>query len=57
MASELMLRKKVLEAMVRTGYPCGPYSLPDELTGWRRELMGEELLALANQFSSRGVTA
>lgn len=57
MASELMLRKKVLEAMVRTGYPCGPYSLPDELTGWRRELMGEELLALANQFSARGVTA
>lgn len=54
MASELMLRKKILEAMVRTGYPCGPYSLPDELTGWRRELMGEELLALANQFSSKG---
>lgn len=57
MAGELMLRKKVLEALVRTGYPCGPYSLPDELTGWRRELMGEELLALANQFSSKGVSA
>lgn len=57
MASELMLRKKVLEATVRTGYPSGPYSLPDELTGWRRELMGEELLTLANQFSSKGVSA
>jgi ribonuclease D len=57
MASELMLRKKVLEAMVRTGYPCGPYSLPDELGGWRRELMGEELLSLANQFSSKEVSA
>ena len=56
MAAELMLRKKVLEALVRTGYPCGPYSLPDELTGWRRELMGEELLALANQFSAKGAT-
>jgi len=54
MASELMLRKKVLEAMVRTGYPCGPYRLPDELTGWRRELMGEEMLALANGLSSTG---
>lgn len=53
-AVELMLRKKVLEAMVRTGYPCGPYQLPEELTGWRRELMGEEMLALANGFSTRG---
>lgn len=56
-AAELMLRKKVLEALVRTGYPCGPYRLPDELSGWRRELMGEELLALANQFSSKGESA
>lgn len=47
-APEIMLRKKVLEAMVRTGYPNGPYCLPDELTGWRRALMGEELLAVAN---------
>ena len=56
-AAELMLRKKVLEALVRTGYPCGPYRLPDELSGWRRGLMGEELLALANQFSSKGESA
>ena len=47
-APEIMLRKKVLEAMVRTGYPNGPYRLPDELVGWRRELMGEELLKVAN---------
>ncbi len=47
-AVEIMLRKKVLEAMVRTGYPSGPYRLPDELTGWRRELMGEALLKAAN---------
>lgn len=57
MASEIVLRKKVLEAMVRTGYPCGPYTLPAELSGWRRELMGDELLALANQFSSKGQPA
>ena len=56
-AAELMLRKKVLEALVRTGYPCGPYDLPDELSGWRRALMGEELLTLANQFSSKGASA
>lgn len=57
MASELMLRKKVLEAMVRTGYPCGPYRLPDELSGWRRELMGEEMLALANASCDLGERA
>lgn len=54
MAPEIMLKKKVLEAMVRTGYPSGPYSLPDELVGWRRALMGEELLAVAN--ANQGVS-
>ena len=44
-----MLRKKHLEALVRTGHPGGPYRLPDELNGWRRTLMGDELLAVANQ--------
>lgn len=48
MAEEVMLRKKHLEALVRTGYPGGPYRLPEELSGWRRALMGEELLATAN---------
>ncbi|WP_410402924.1 ribonuclease D [Halopseudomonas pelagia] len=48
MAEELMLRKKHLEALVRSGYPGGPYQLPDELNGWRRVLMGEQLLAVAN---------
>ena len=52
-APEIMLRKKILEAMVRTGYPDGPYSLPDELTGWRRELMGDRLLAVAKGFEEK----
>jgi len=47
-APEIMLRKKVLEAMLRTGFPNGPYQLPEELSGWRRELMGDALLAVAN---------
>jgi ribonuclease D len=45
MAAELMLRKKHLEEMLRTGYPLGPYRLPESLRGWRRELMGPALLA------------
>lgn len=44
MAPQLMLRKKTLEALLRTGFPDGAYSLPDELKGWRRELMGPALL-------------
>ncbi|GGD08582.1 ribonuclease D [Halopseudomonas salina] len=47
-APEIVLRKKITEALVRTGFPAGPYTLPEEFIGWRRELMGEELLAIAN---------
>ncbi|PTU75245.1 ribonuclease D [Pseudomonas mangrovi] len=43
-APELMLRKKPLEALLKSGYPHGPYQLPDSLRGWRRELMGQALL-------------
>jgi ribonuclease D len=43
-APELMLRKKTLEALLKSGYPDGPYQLPDSLRGWRRELMGPALL-------------
>ncbi|WP_296220087.1 ribonuclease D [Pseudomonas sp. UBA2684] len=43
-APELMLRKKTLEALLKSGYPNGPYQLPDTLRGWRRELMGQALL-------------
>jgi ribonuclease D len=43
-APEVMLRKKTLEALLKSGYPDGPYTLPDSLRGWRRELMGQALL-------------
>ncbi len=45
-APELMLRKKVLEALLKSGYPDGPYVLPDSLRGWRRERMGQALLGV-----------
>ncbi|MFC5695659.1 ribonuclease D [Pseudomonas sp. GCM10022186] len=44
MAPELMLRKKHLEALLKSGFPDGPYSLPEGLRGWRRALMGQALL-------------
>lgn len=43
-APELMLRKKVLESLLKTGYPDGPYRLPESLRGWRRERLGQALL-------------
>ncbi|MBA1272608.1 ribonuclease D [Stutzerimonas azotifigens] len=43
-APELMLRKKVLESLLKSGFPDGPYRLPDSLKGWRREKMGQALL-------------
>lgn len=43
-APEITLRKKVLEALLKSGYPNGPYQLPDSLRGWRRERMGQALL-------------
>ncbi|WP_028240753.1 ribonuclease D [Stutzerimonas azotifigens] len=46
---ELMLRKRVLEALLKTGYPQGPYQLPDSLRGWRRERMGAALLQALEQ--------
>ncbi|AYC33680.1 ribonuclease D [Pseudomonas cavernae] len=50
MAPELMLRKKTLEALLKSGFPNGPYQLPESLRGWRRELMGQALLdTLAGQ--------
>lgn len=45
MVVELMLRKKHLEQLLKSGYPEGPYSLPEGLRGWRRELMGAALLS------------
>ncbi|MAB97523.1 MAG: ribonuclease D [Pseudomonadaceae bacterium] len=51
-APELMLRKKILEALLKSGYPNGPYQLPDSLRGWRRELMGQALLDCLDKISN-----
>ncbi|MFC3606183.1 ribonuclease D [Stutzerimonas tarimensis] len=44
LAPELTLRRKILESLLKSGYPHGPYELPDSLRGWRRERMGQALL-------------
>lgn len=42
-AVEIVLKKKILESLLRTKSASG-YQLPEVLQGWRRELLGEQLL-------------
>ncbi|WP_286239380.1 ribonuclease D [Neptuniibacter halophilus] len=44
-APEILLRRKELEALIRSGLECGEYVLPQEMSAWRQELIGEALLA------------
>src|SRR5690625_7403481 len=49
---ELLVRKREYEALVRSGLESGDYRLPESLRGWRYPVVGEELLALAEQFQN-----
>ncbi len=51
---EVLLRKKDLDALVRSKDDQGVYVLPDGLSGWRRPLIGDALLAQLEQFESNG---
>jgi len=44
MAPEILLRKKDLDALIRTE-TAGEFSLPPSLSGWRKEVIGDALLA------------
>jgi ribonuclease D len=44
---ELLIRKKEYEAIIRSGMKGGIYSLPERLLGWRYEVIGKELLHVA----------
>ena len=48
-APEVMLRRKELEALVRSGVEGGEYQLPDNMSAWRQELIGPALLAELEQ--------
>jgi ribonuclease D len=45
-APEILTKKKVLEALVRRVLSEGRDDLPDELEGWRAEVVGRPLLEL-----------
>ena len=46
MAPELLARKKDYESLLRSGFDSGEYRLPETLSGWRKEVVGDDLLAI-----------
>ena len=42
--ADMLVKKKTLEALIRSGYPRGPYCLPEPLLGWRKSEIGDDLL-------------
>jgi ribonuclease D len=46
---ELLVRKKEYEFIIRSGMGDGDFALPQHLTGWRYAVIGEGLLAQAQQ--------
>ncbi len=48
-AQEVLLRKKELDALIRSGCETGIYELPADMAPWRREVIGECLLAELNK--------
>jgi len=48
LSCELLLRKKVLQDLLQTGFPNGPWQLPPSLCGWRRDMLGDVLLKALN---------
>ncbi len=43
-APEVLLRRKELEALIRSGLDQGEYQLPDKMPNWRQALVGQPLL-------------
>ncbi|MCL4136017.1 UNVERIFIED_CONTAM: hypothetical protein GTU68_002576 [Idotea baltica] len=54
LAPEIILKRKMLEDIVRTGRLGGCYSIPDNIKGWRKELVGKKLVEYLNTFKSEG---
>ncbi len=47
---EIVLRKKDLEALVRSKLEFGDYRMPKGLSGWREQLFGEQILTQIRQY-------
>lgn len=53
-AQEVLLKKKDLDALVRSGMDTGQYQLPSGLQGWRKAVIGDALLDQLNKFTNNG---
>ncbi|MBE0483072.1 MAG: ribonuclease D [Bacterioplanes sp.] len=49
-APDLLAKKKAIEALIRSGFPDGPFQLPEGLTGWRQDMIGNELLLYLKEY-------
>ncbi|WP_419810389.1 ribonuclease D [Bacterioplanoides sp.] len=52
--AEILVRKKPLEALLRSALPHGKGELPELLCGWRQEIIGERLLQKLQQLAAAG---
>ncbi len=48
-AKELLAKKRDYEALLRSGFNGRDYQLPETLMGWRKSVVGDELLALVKR--------
>lgn len=51
---EILLRKKDLDALIRSRDKQGGYALPPELQGWRKDVIGDQLLEMLERFETSG---
>lgn len=51
---EVLLRKKDLDALIRSKNKQGRYTLPAELSGWRKDVVGIQLLEMLERFETSG---
>ena len=47
--TEMLANKRALEFVVRSGYHDGQYQLPEVLSGWRKDVIGQTLLLMMTQ--------
>lgn len=52
-APEIMLRKKELDALIRSGLDDYNYQMPEAVSPWRAEAVGEKLLAALKEIGKR----
>ncbi len=52
-APEIMLRKKELDALIRSGLDDANFSMPESISPWRRDAVGEKLLAALKEIGKR----